>query len=149
MSEHQNSIDVQVPLRTAYNQWTQFETFPLFMDGVESVEQLDDTHLHWVATIAGTRREWNARITEQIPDQRIAWASTSGARNGGVVTFHPVDADTTRIQLDLDFEAEGLLENVGDKLGFVSARIAGDLRRFKDFIESAGVETGAWRGRVD
>jgi uncharacterized membrane protein len=149
MSTIEQSIEVQVPVRTAYDQWTQFEEFPRFMEGVESVRQIDDTHLAWKAEIGGVRREWEAEVTEQHPDERVAWRATSGAGNAGVVTFHRIDDNTTRIMLQLEFDPEGLVEQVGDKLGFVSRRAAGDLERFKDFIESRGAETGAWRGNVD
>jgi len=148
MSEHQCSIDVRVPVRTAYDQWTQFETFPQFMEGVETVEQLTDTRLHWVAKIGGMRREWDAEITEQRPDQRVAWKSVTGARNAGVVTFHRIDDGCTRVQLDMDVDPDGMVENIGDKLGFVERRLEGDLKRFKDFIENRSLATGAWRGEV-
>jgi uncharacterized membrane protein len=149
MSEHQQTIDVDVPLRTAYDQWTQFEAFPHFMEGVETVRQTDDTHLHWVADIAGVRREWDAEITEQRPDQRIAWRALDGTKHAGVVTFHRLGDTRTRVMLDLELEPEGLVEQAGDKLGFVGRRIKGDLERFKTFIEQRGVETGAWRGEVE
>jgi uncharacterized membrane protein len=149
VSAIEQSIEVQVPVRDAYNQWTQFEDFPRFMEGVESVRQQDDTHLHWVAEIAGVRREWDAEVTEQHPDERVAWRATSGAENAGVVTFHRIDDDTTKVMLQLDFDPEGLVETAGDKLGFVSRRATGDLERFKDFIESRGTPTGEWRGDVD
>ncbi|HYF47170.1 MAG TPA: SRPBCC family protein [Acidimicrobiales bacterium] len=145
----EESVEVKVPVRTAYDQWTQFETFPQFMEGVESVRQVDDTHLHWQAEIAGVSREWDAEITEQTPDQRIAWKATSGAENAGVVTFHRIDDETTKVMLQLDFEPEGLVEAAGDALGFVKRRASGDLGRFKEFIEARGAETGAWRGEVD
>ena len=148
MATIEKSIDVAVPVRTAYNQWTQFEEFPRFMEGVERVEQLDDTHLHWVANVAGKRKEWNARITEQLPDERVAWTSESGARNAGVVTFHKLAPGTTRIMLQLEYEPDDVIESVGDKLGFMTNRVRGDLERFKQFIESRGHETGAWRGEV-
>ncbi len=149
MSTTEQSIDVHVPLRAAYDQWTQFEEFPHFMEGVESVTQIDDTHLHWVAEIAGARREWDATVTEQHPDERVAWTSTSGASHAGVVTFHHIDDATTRVMLQLDFEPEGLIEQAGDKLGFVGHRAKGDLKRFKDFVEAKGSATGGWRGDVD
>jgi uncharacterized membrane protein len=145
----EESIDVKVPVRTAYDQWTQFETFPAFMEGVESVTQLDDTHLRWQADIAGVSREWEAEISEQTPDQRIAWHATHGAENSGVVTFHRIDDATTRVMLQLEFEPEGAVEAAGDALGFVKRRATGDLGRFKEFIEARGAETGAWRGEVD
>lgn len=148
MATIEKSIDVAVPVRTAYNQWTQFEEFPRFMEGVERVEQLDDTHLHWVANVAGKRKEWNARITEQLPDERVAWTSESGARNAGVVTFHKLAPEKTRIMLQLEYEPDDVIESVGDKLGFMTNRVRGDLERFKQFIESRGHETGAWRGEV-
>jgi uncharacterized membrane protein len=149
MSTVEESVEVAVPVRTAYDQWTQFEEFPQFMEGVESVTQLDDTHLVWVAEIAGVRREWRAEVTEQHPDERVAWRATDGAHNAGVVTFHRLDEGRTRVMLQLDFDPEGLVEAAGDKLGVVQRRAAGDLARFKEFIEARGSETGAWRGDVD
>jgi uncharacterized membrane protein len=142
-------IDVKVPVGTAYNQWTQFEDFPKFMEGVKSVTQTDDTHLHWVAEVAGKDKEWDAEITEQHADERVAWNSTSGAENAGVVTFHRIDDETTRVTLQMDVDPEGLVENVGTALGFLERRVKGDLERFKEFIESRGSETGAWRGEVE
>jgi uncharacterized membrane protein len=149
MSTIEESIDVRVPVSTAYNQWTQFEEFPRFMEGVERVAQLDDTRLHWAAEIAGQRREWDAEITEQRPDERIAWTSTEGARNAGVVTFHRLSDDTTRVMLQLEYEPEGVVESAGDVLGVVRRRAKGDLERFKEMIESRGQESGAWRGEVE
>jgi uncharacterized membrane protein len=143
------SIDVQAPVSTVYNQWTQFEEFPRFMEGVKSVTQTDDTHLHWVAEIAGKEEEWDAEVTEQRPDERIAWNATSGAENAGVVTFHRIDDETTRVTLQLDVEPEGVVENVGTALGFLERRVKGDLERFKEFLESRGRETGGWRGEVE
>ena len=148
MSTIEESIEVQVPLSTAYNQWTQFEEFPQFMEGVERVTQLDDTRLHWVVEIAGTEREWDAEIVDQQPDRRIAWRSLDGAGNGGIVTFEPTGEAATRVHLQMEFSPEGLAETVGDKLGFVSKQAEGDLKRFKSFVENRGTETGAWRGRV-
>lgn len=148
MSTVEKSIDVNVPVSTAYNQWTQFEEFPKFMEGVKEVRQLNDTHMHWCANIAGKDEEWDAEITEQIPDQRIAWTSRGGKRNGGVVTFHRLSDTSTRIMLQIEYDPQGFTENVGDALGLVSRRVEGDLERFKDFIESRGHETGAWRGQV-
>lgn len=148
MSQIIETVDVDVPVRTAYDQWTQFESFPMFMEGVEKVEQLDDTTLRWTAEIAGQKRTWKARITEQAPDQRIAWTSTEGAKNAGVVTFHRIDDGKTRVTLQLDVDPEGPVENIGDALGFVQRRAKGDMERFKDFIEGRGTETGAWRGTV-
>ena len=149
MSSIEQSVEVEVPVRTAYDQWTQFEEFPRFMEGVDSVQQTDDTHLHWKAEIAGVQRDWTAEITEQTPDQRIAWKATSGAKNDGVVTFHRLDENRTKVMLQLDFDPEGLVEKAGDVLGVVRRRTAGDLDRFKEFIEGRGVETGAWRGEVE
>lgn len=149
MAKVEKSIDIEVPVRTAYNQWTQFEEFPRFMDGVQEVRQLSDTRLHWVAEIAGKTREWDAEITEQLPDERVAWTSTSGARNGGAVTFHRLADETTRVMLQLEYEPEGAVEKIGDALGFVEHKANKDLERFKEFIESRGQETGAWRGEVD
>ena len=149
MANYEHSIDVNVPVRTAYNQWTQFEEFPEFMDGVESVQQISDTLLRWRAEIAGSEQIWQAEITEQTPDQRIAWRSISGADHAGVVTFHKLDDTTTRIMLQVDYEPEGFVENVGAALGVVKSRMAGDLERFKKFIEARGYETGAWRGKVE
>ena len=148
MSTIEESIDIQVPVRTAYNQWTQFEQFPTFMEGVETVKQVDDTHLHWVAEFGGARREWDAEITEQHPDERVAWKSTSGTSNAGVVTFHRLDDATTRVMLQLDVEPEGLVEHAGDALGFIRRRASGDLNRFKELIESRGTAEGGWRGDV-
>jgi uncharacterized membrane protein len=149
MSEITESIDVNVPVRTAYDQWTQFESFPQFMEGVEKVVQLDDKTLEWTAKIAGDTKTWRARITEQIPDERVAWTSIEGARNAGVVTFHRLTDDSTRVTLQVDVEPEGAVESAGDALGFVQRRVKGDLERFKEFIEGRGRETGAWRGSVN
>src|SRR5205085_6019568 len=146
MSTIEQSVQIDVPVRTTYDQWTQFEQFPQFMEGVESVVQTDDTHLHWTAEIAGVRREWDAEITEQHPDERIAWTATDGTRNAGVVTFHRIDDECTRIMLQLDVEPEGFVEHVGDALGIIRRRTAGDLDRFKDLIEAAGESSRAWRG---
>ena len=144
----EKEITVDVPIQVAYNQWTQFEEFPQFMEGVEQVTQLDDTRLHWVAEIAGAKREWDAEIVDQQPDQRVAWRSIDGTGNGGIVTFQPAGASTTRVNLQMQFEPEGLAETIGDKLGFVSRQAEGDLKRFKSFVEDRGGETGGWRGRV-
>ena len=147
-SKIRESIDVEVPLSTAYNQWTQFEEFPRFMEGVESVRQLDASRLFWKADIGGKTVEWQAKITEQVPDMRVAWRSVSGARNAGSVSFDRLGDQRTRVHLELEYEPEGLVENVGDFLGLVSRRAQGDLERFKEFIERRGHETGAWRGRI-
>jgi len=145
----EKSVLVNVPVSTAYNQWTQFEDFPRFMAGAESVKQLSDDRLEWVAEIAGVRRQWQAKILEQVPDEKIAWAATEGATNAGAVTFEDVGGGQTRVNLTLEYEPEGLVENVGDKLNIVENRAEGDLERFKDFIESERSETGAWRGSVN
>jgi uncharacterized membrane protein len=142
------SIDVNVPVSTAYNQWTQFESFPQFMEGVESVVQKDDTTIHWTAKVGGRETEWDARITEQIPDVRVAWRSISGQPNSGAVDFHRIDDRTTRVVLVMETEPQGVVESVGDALGLLSRRIEKDLERFKVFIEKRGSETGAWRGEV-
>jgi uncharacterized membrane protein len=149
MSQITEAVDVQVPVRTAYDQWTQFETFPKFMEGVKSVRQLDDTTVHWVAEIAGREKSWDAKITEQRPDERIAWTATNGAHNAGVVTFHRLGEGQSRVTLQLDVDPEGPIETVGDALGLVENRVKGDMERFKEFIEKRGQETGAWRGEVD
>jgi len=148
MAEIIESIDVNVPVRTAYNQWTQFESFPRFMEGVKSVRQLDDTTVEWNAEIAGREKRWNAKITEQRPDERIAWTAVDGAHNAGVVTFHRLGEGQTKVTLQLDVDPEGPVENVGTALGVVQRRVKGDMERFKEFIESRGTETGAWRGEV-
>jgi uncharacterized membrane protein len=142
------SIEVKVPARMAYNQWTQFEQFPQFMEGVREVKQLDDQHLHWRAEIGGREEEWDSEITEQIPDERIAWQSISGAKNGGVVTFHRISDDASKVTVQMDYDPKGFIENVGDTLGVVEQRVQGDLMRFKEFIEARGQETGAWRGHI-
>ncbi|MGI8929180.1 MAG: SRPBCC family protein [Candidatus Limnocylindrales bacterium] len=148
MGKIEASIEVNVPVSTAYNQWTQFEEFPRFMDGIESVKQIDDRTLEWHANIAGNDETWTAEITEQEPDQRISWRSTSGARNDGVVTFEPIDENRTGVRLEMDWEPTGAVERVGDALGFDERQVKGDLERFKKFIESRGTETGAWRGEI-
>ena len=146
MSQIVESIDVDVPVRTAYDQWTQFEEFPLFMDGVEKVEQIDDTHIAWTANIDGIEKHWTAEVTEQIPDERVAWRAVEGAENAGVVTFHRLGDDQTRVTLQVDVQPDGPIESIGDALGFVARRAKGDMERFKRFVESRGTETGAWRG---
>jgi uncharacterized membrane protein len=148
MTKVVESIDAEVPVRTAYNQWTQFEDFPRFMEAVESVKQLDDKTLHWVADIAGRREEWDARIAEQIPDERIAWTSTTGAKNAGVVTFHRLHDNKTRVTLQMEVDPEGPIENAGAALGVLQRQVKGDLERFKKFIDQRGQETGAWRGEI-
>lgn len=148
MSVIEKSIVLNVPVSTAYNQWTQFEEFPRFMEGVEHVRQIDETHLHWKASIGGKQEEWDCVITEQVPDQRIAWMSQRGAKNGGMVKFVPISMERSRIDLRIEYEPQGIVEKTGDAVGVVSQRVEGDLERFKDFIESRGQETGAWRGKV-
>jgi len=149
MSNVTKSIDINVPIRSAYDQWTQFEEFPRFMEGVKSVTQTDDLHLHWVAEVAGQTKEWDAEITEQHPDERVAWTSTSGARNAGVVTFHRIDDNTTRITVQMDVDPDGPIETIGDWAGLLDRRVQGDLERFRDFIQGRGEATGAWRGNVE
>ena len=149
MSTIEQSIDVNVPVHTVYNQWTQFEEFPRFMEGVEEVRQLDDRRLHWRANIGGRVEEWDAVITEQHPDERVAWKNTTGAPNAGVVTFHRLADTKTRIMLQMEYDPQGVVENLGDLFGVVSRRVANDLERFKEFIEARGQETGAWRGEVE
>ena len=149
MSNVTKSIDINVPIRSAYDQWTQFEEFPRFMEGVKSVTQTDDLHLHWVAEIAGQRKEWDAEITEQHPEERVAWKSTSGAQNAGVVTFHRIDDNTTRVTVQMDVDPDGPIETIGDWSGLLDRRVQGDLERFRDFIQGRGEATGAWRGDVE
>ncbi len=149
MATVEQSIEVNVPIDAAYNQWTQFEEFPQFMDGVESVTQLDDTHLRWVAEVGGRRREWEAEITEQKPDERIAWKATDGKQNAGVVTFHRLSAEKTKVMVQLDWEPEGIVEQLGEKAGQDERQVKADLERFRNMIESRGVETGGWRGEVE
>jgi uncharacterized membrane protein len=149
MATVEESIDVKVPVSTAYNQWTQFEEFPKFMEGVESVTQISDDTLHWIAEIGGQRREWDAKITEQKPDERIAWKATSGTGNAGVVTFHRIDDNTTRVMLQLEVYPQDWKEKAADLTGMIKRRVKKDLERFKEFIQSRGVETGAWRGQID
>ncbi len=147
MATVEESIEVNVDVSTAYDQWTQFETFPEFMEAAKSVVQLDDKHLHWVVEMAGQTREWDAEITEQIPDQRIAWSSLSGEPNSGYVTFERLGDKTCRVRLRIDYQPEGL-ERAGDMLGSIERQVEGDLLRFKTFIESRGEATGSWRGTV-
>jgi uncharacterized membrane protein len=143
------SVDVDVPVGTAYNQWTQFESFPKFMEGVERIDQLSPTKTHWVTRIAGVQREFDAEITEQHPDERVAWVTQNGTHQAGVVTFHRISDTTTRVTLQLDHDPQGLLEKAGEALGIIKRRIKGDLANFKTFIESRGVEEGGWRGDVE
>ena len=149
MSTVTESVDVNVPVRTAYNQWTQFEEFPRFMGGVTEIRQLDATTTHWKTNIDGVKREFDAKITEQLPDERVAWTSIDGSKQAGVVTFHRLDDDHTRVTVQMDYDPQGMVETAGDKLGIVDRRVKGDLKRFREFIEHRGGETGAWRGEVD
>lgn len=143
------SVDVDVPVRTAYNQWTQFEEFPRFMHGVNEIRQLDATTTHWKTNIDGVKREFDAKITEQLPDERVAWTSIEGSRQAGVVTFHRLDDTHTRVTCQMEFEPQGVAEKAGDKLGFLDRQVKGDMKRFKEYIEGRGMETGGWRGQVD
>ena len=148
MSTIEQSVEVAVPVSTAYNQWTQFESFPQFMEGVDRIEQTSDTMTHWVTSIGGVTREFDAKITEQHPDERVAWRTVDEPHQAGVVTFHRLSDDTTKVMVQMDFEPDGVLEQAADKLGVVKHRVKGDLDRFKQFIESRGTESGGWRGDV-
>ncbi len=150
MATHvERSIEVGVPVRTAYDQWTQFEEFPRFMSGVQEVRQIADALTHWVAEIAGVRREWDAAILEQEPDEKVAWAATTGATNAGAVYFTAVGPDRTRVRLTLDYEPEGIVERIGDIFDVIDRQAVADLDRFKEFIEQRGSATGGWRGTVE
>lgn len=149
MPRVQESIVVEAPLRAVYNQWTQFESYPQFMDGVQEVTQLDDRRLRWKASIGGRDAEWEAEIQEQVPDEKIIWRSTEGDTNAGLVSFTEVEPMRTEVHLEMSYEPEGLVENVGDALGLVERRVKGDLERFRDFIEERGRETGGWRGELE
>ncbi len=149
MATIEQSVEVQVPLSTAYNQWTQFEQFPSFMEAVKEVRQVDDTHLHWVVEVGEQRHEWDAEVTEQKPDERIAWKSTDGKSNAGVVTFHRIGDETTRIMVQLDYLPEGILEKLGDAVGAPDRRVKGDLERFKELVERRAAPPEGWRGEVD
>ena len=149
MSTIEKSVQVGVPVHTAYDQWTQFESFPQFMEGVESVQQLDDKHLHWKAEIGGVTREWDAEIVHQVPDERITWRAVEGTKNQGTVSFTEDQmAKTTQVTLRLEYEPEGAVEKTGDVLKIVDMRAKGDLERFKAFVEHRGTATGGWRGEV-
>lgn len=145
----EETVEVNVPVRTAYDQWTQFEEFPRFMEGVEEVRQIDDTHLHWVAETAGRRAEWDAEIVAQEPDRRISWRSTDGMRNDGTVAFESIADDATRIHLAIDHEPDGAIEHAAEVTGIAQRRVRGDMERFKELIEERGEATGGWRGRVE
>ncbi len=149
MSKVEESIELEVPVGTAYNQWTQFEEFPQFMEHVDEVKQLDEEHLHWKVTIAGKTEEFDAEVTEQVPDTRIAWKSTSGRENAGAVDFHPLADDRCQIMVSMDAEPDGAIEKVADAAGVGRRQVRADLERFKELIEKRGGETGAWRGSVD
>jgi uncharacterized membrane protein len=148
MERIEKTFDVDCPIDTVYNQWTQFEAFPEFMEGIDEVRQIDDTHLHWKAKIAGKEKEWDAEIVEQVPDKVIAWRSTTGAPNAGTVRFEPLNRDRTRIKLTMDYEPKGFIENVGDAVGVVSHKVEDAVERFKELLEKRRGETGAWRGEV-
>jgi uncharacterized membrane protein len=150
MPKVEDSIEVQVPVQQAYNQWTQFEEFPKFMEGIQSVRQLDDTHVQWVAEIRGETRQWTSEITEQKPDEKIAWKTIDGeVKNDGVVMFEQMGDGQTRVNVEMDVEGDSKAENVaGDLLGVVKRQVHGDLERFKQLIENRDEETGAWRGEV-
>jgi uncharacterized membrane protein len=149
MSLIEKSVTVNVPVKTAYNQWTQFEEFPRFMEGVVSVQQLDDKHMRWHTNVGGVDKEFVTEITEQIPDARIAWCTRSGERHAGVVTFHRINDNQTRVMLQMEYEPAGAVEKLGDMVGVFSRRVEQDLERFKEFIERRGAETGAWRGEIN
>jgi uncharacterized membrane protein len=149
MSTVQKYCEVEVPVRAAYDQWTQFESFPEFMEGVDQVNQLDDTMTHWKTSVGGVSREFDAQIIEQVPDERIAWRSTGGeVDQSGIVTFEELGAGRTRVGLLMDFSPEGTLEKIGDSLGLIERRVENDLQRFKEFMEQRGTPTGEWRGEV-
>jgi uncharacterized membrane protein len=148
MPRVEDSVDVDVPVRVAYDQWTQFEEFPRFMDGVQTVTQIDDKHLEWTATVAGREKTWTAEIVDQTPDTRVAWKSTSGAENAGAVLFEPLGPSRTRVTLKLDADPEGAVETVGANLGFLERRVKGDLERFRDLLDATGRASGAWRGEI-
>ncbi len=148
MTQIEKGIDIDVPVRTAYNQWTQFEDFPSFMEGVKEVRQLDEKRLLWRAEVMGKDVEWTADIVQQIPDERITWRSTTGAKNAGSIAFAPIGSDKTHVTLRFEFEPQGAAETAASALGLVSARVEGDLKRFKKFIEERGGATGGWRGEI-
>jgi uncharacterized membrane protein len=148
MARIEKDIEVNAPIRSVYNQWTQFEEFPAFMEGVREVRQIDDTHLHWCAKVGGKEMEWDSEILDQVPDQRVAWRSITGKLNAGTVEFEPLDSGRTRVCLTMEYDPEGAVENVGDALGVTTRRVTKDLKKFKEFIEQRGHATGAWRGEV-
>ncbi|MFF1871381.1 SRPBCC family protein [Kitasatospora herbaricolor] len=149
MSKVQESIDVDVPIGTAYNQWTQFEDFPKFMDGVEEITQLDARHNHWKTKIAGVSREFDTEIVDQVPDDHVAWRTTSGdVKQTGMVRFEPIDATRTRVMMEMDFQPGGMAEKAADMMGVLDRQVKGDLKRFKHFIEERGTASGGYRGRL-
>ncbi|MDQ6605160.1 MAG: SRPBCC family protein [Actinomycetota bacterium] len=148
MSTIEESIEVRSPLRAVYDQWTQFEEFPKFMEGVAEVRQIDDTHLHWVAEFGGQRHEWDAEVTEQKPDARVAWKNTDGKDNAGVVTFHRIDDDKTRVMVQMDFVPEGIVEKLGSLIGAADRRVRGDLERFRELVENAAGQPNGWREEI-
>ncbi len=148
MSTVTESVDVDVPIKTAYDQWTQFESFPEFMDGVQEIRQIDDTRNHWVIKVGGVTREFDATITEQHPDERVAWRADDGPDHAGVVTFHRIDDNKTRVTAQMDIDPDGFVENLADKAGILDRRVKGDMKRFKEFIEGRGAPSGEWRGDV-
>ena len=148
MERIEKSVEVACPVRTVYNQWTQFEEFPRFMTGVKEVKQIDDTHVHWHAEVWGKDKEWDAEIIEQVPDQVIAWRSVSGAPNAGAVRFEPLTHDRTRVRLMMEYEPQGAAEKTGDAIGIFGSRVQNTVEDFKKFIEKRALETGAWRGEV-
>jgi uncharacterized membrane protein len=148
METLEESIEVEAPVTATYNQWTQFEDFPRFMEGVESVTQLDDKRVHWVAEVAGKRKEWDAEITRQVPDREIDWVGLGDPDNRGRIVFEALDGDTSKVTMMLDYDPEGIVEEIGDALGLVKRRVRGDMERFKEFIEARGRETGGWRGQI-
>ena len=148
MSTVESRTEVSAPIETVYNQWTQFEDFPRFMEGVKQVRQLNDTELQWRAEIGGKEREWRAKILEQVPNRRIAWMSVEGAKNGGILTFEEIDPGRTRVNLTLEYEPDDTIEKVADAIGLLKLQVKRDVERFKEFVEERGVETGAWRGEV-
>ena len=149
MTTIEQSIDLDVPVRAAYDQWTRFEEFPQFMKGVEEIRQIDDRHLHWVAELGGSRHEWDAEITEQLPDERVAWRNTDGKDNAGVVTFHKLSDTSSRVMVQIDFVPEGIKEKVGAAINAPDRQVKGDLERFKELVEAkGGPDGGGWRGEV-
>ncbi|WP_055713019.1 SRPBCC family protein [Streptomyces torulosus] len=148
MSRVKEAVEVEVPVHTAYNQWTQFEEFPQFMEGVEEVRQIDDRHNHWTTKVGGVKREFDTEIVDQLPDERITWRTTTGdTKQKGTVHFERLDDTHTRVELVMDIEPSGI-EKAGDMLGMIDRRVKGDMRRFKEYMEKRGGESGAWRGRI-